>query len=105
MKVGRRRVVVTGMGVLSPVGSTVEETWANLVNGVSGAQPFPETMDFTDFPFRTAEYPTRVAAPVKDFDATKYVPTKQARRMARFSQLAVAAATMAVKDAALDITP
>jgi len=104
-KVGRRRVVVTGMGVLSPVGSTVEETWNNLVNGVSGAQVFPEIMDCTDFPFSTVGYPTKVAAPVKEFDATKYVPTKQARRMARFSQLAVAAATMAVKDAGLEITP
>ena len=77
-KVGRRRVVVTGMGVLSPVGSTVEETWNNLVNGVSGAQVFPEIMDCTDFPFSTVGYPTKVAAPVKEFDATKYVPTKQA---------------------------
>jgi len=103
--VGRRRVVVTGIGVLSPVGSTVEETWTKLVNGVSGTQPFPETMDFTDFPFVTAGYPTRMAAPVKDFDATQFVPVKQARRMARFSQFAVAAALMAVKDADLAITP
>ena len=62
-------------------------------------------MDFTDFPFATAEYPTQIAAPVKDFDATAVHAAKQARRMARFSQFAVAAATMAVKDAGLEITP
>jgi 3-oxoacyl-[acyl-carrier-protein] synthase II len=104
-KVGRRRVVVTGMGMLSPVGSTVEETWANLVAGVSGTVPFPDMMDFTDFPFSTREYPTQMAAPVKDFDPSAYIPQKQARRMARFSQLAVAAAQMAVVDADLAITP
>jgi 3-oxoacyl-[acyl-carrier-protein] synthase II len=104
-KVGRRRVVVTGMGMLSPVGSTVEETWANLVAGVSGTLPFSDMMDFTDFPFSTREYPTKMAAPVKDFDPSAYVPQKQARRMARFSQFAVAAAQMAVADADLAITP
>jgi 3-oxoacyl-[acyl-carrier-protein] synthase II len=93
------------MGALSPVGSTVEETWKNLVAGVSGTMAFPESMDFTDFPFDTRPYPTKIAAPVKDFDPSAFVGAKQARRMARFSQLAVAAAMMAVKDAALEITP
>ena len=102
---GRRRVVVTGMGVLSPVGSTVEETWGNMVAGVSGAVLFPDMMDFTDFPFSTLEYPTKIAAPVKGFDPAEHIPPKQARRMARFSQLAVAAAQMAVADADLAITP
>jgi 3-oxoacyl-[acyl-carrier-protein] synthase II len=103
--VGRRRVVVTGMGMLSPVGHTLEETWTNLVAGVSGTQAYPEVMDCTDLPFSTAEYPAHIASPVKAFDPTKYMSPKQARRMARFSQLAVAAATMAVADAALEITP
>src|SRR4029079_15132381 len=93
------------MGVLSPVGQTIEETWTNLVNGISGAELFPEHMDFTGAPFDTPEYPVRIAAPVKNFDPSKFMPVKQARRMARFSQLAVAAATMAVKDANLEITP
>jgi 3-oxoacyl-[acyl-carrier-protein] synthase II len=93
------------MGMLSPVGSTVEESWTNLVAGVSGTQAFPDLMDFTDFPFSTAEYPAHIAAPVKDFDPSAYIPQKQARRMARFSQLAVAAAQMAVVDADLAITP
>jgi 3-oxoacyl-[acyl-carrier-protein] synthase II len=101
--VGRRRVVVTGMGLLSPVGQSVEETWDNLVAGVSGAEAFPESMDFTDFPFETASYPTRIAAPVKGFDPNTYIAPKQARRMARFSQLAVAAAIMAVEHAGLRI--
>ncbi|MFN8634387.1 MAG: beta-ketoacyl-ACP synthase II [Chloroflexota bacterium] len=102
---GRRRVVVTGMGALSPVGSTVEENWINMVAGVSGTMPFPDMMDFTDFPFSTEPYPTKIAAPVKNFDASKFIPVKQARRMARFSQLAVAAAMMAVENAGLEITP
>jgi 3-oxoacyl-[acyl-carrier-protein] synthase II len=93
------------MGMLSPVGSTVEESWSNLLAGVSGTQSFPEMMDFTDFPFNTAEYPTHIAAPVKGFDPAQYIAPKQARRMARFSQLAVAAAQMAVADADLAITP
>jgi 3-oxoacyl-[acyl-carrier-protein] synthase II len=62
-------------------------------------------MDFTDSPFDTAEYPTKVAAGVKNFDPIDFMETKPARRMARFSQFGVAAATMAVKDAGLEITP
>jgi beta-ketoacyl-acyl-carrier-protein synthase II len=93
------------MGVVSPVGWTVEETWTNLVNGVSGTESYPEHMDFSDAPFDPHGYPVKIASPVKDFDATKYIPPKQARRMARFSQMAVAAAQMAVKDASLAITP
>jgi 3-oxoacyl-[acyl-carrier-protein] synthase II len=103
--VGRRRIVVTGMGMLSPVGASVEETWNNLVSGVSGTGYFPESMDFTDFPFATVDYPTKIAAPVKSFDPTTYMPQKQARRMGRFSQFAVAAAQMALTDADLAITP
>ncbi|MGE3268722.1 MAG: beta-ketoacyl synthase, partial [Chloroflexota bacterium] len=102
---GRRRIVVTGMGMLSPVGASVEESWHNLVAGVSGAQAFPDSMDFTDFPFDTSEYPTHIAAPVKAFDPTAHIPPKQVRRMGRFSQFAVAAAQMAVSDADLEITP
>ena len=93
------------MGMLSPVGSTVEETWNSLVTGVSGVEAFPEMMDFTDFPFSTEGYPAHIAAPVKEFDAAQYIAPKQARRMARFSQFAVAAAQMAVADSELAITP
>ena len=100
----RRRVVVTGIGVLSPVGSTIEETWSNMIAGVSGTVLFPDIMDFTDFPFSSRDYPTQIAAPVKGFDPAQHIQPKQARRMARFSQLAVAAAQMAVADADLTIT-
>jgi 3-oxoacyl-[acyl-carrier-protein] synthase II len=103
--VRRRRVVVTGMGMLSPVGSTVEEAWSNLLAGVSGVDAFPEMMMCSDFPFSTEGYPTHIAAPVKEFEATQHIAPKQARRMARFSQFAVVAAQMAVADADLTITP
>jgi 3-oxoacyl-[acyl-carrier-protein] synthase II len=99
----RRRVVVTGLGALTPVGGSAEESWTNLLAGVSGAQAFPSVMDCTDNPFDTSTYPTHVAAPVKNFDPSAYMEPKPARRMARFSQLAVAAATMAVTDANLEI--
>ncbi len=100
----RRRVVVTGIGALTPVGNTAEETWANLVAGVSGVQFFGLSTDFSDFPFDSTPYPTHLAAPVKGFDATRYMEPKPARRMARFSQFAVAASKMAVEDAQLTIT-
>jgi 3-oxoacyl-[acyl-carrier-protein] synthase II len=100
----RRRVVVTGMGALTPVGSTAEETWQNLVAGVSGAQEFKLSTDFSDFPFDSSPYPTHIAAPVKGFEPTRYMEPKPARRMARFGQLAVAASVMAVADAGLTIT-
>jgi len=96
--------VVTGIGVLSPVGSTIEETWSNMIAGVSGTVLFPDIMDFTDFPFSSRDYPTQIAAPVKGFDPAQHIQPKQARRMARFSQFAVAAAQMAVADADLTIT-
>jgi 3-oxoacyl-[acyl-carrier-protein] synthase II len=96
--------MVTGMGLLSPVGSTVEETWENMVAGVSGTVLFPDMLDSADFPFSSRGYPTKIAAPVKGFDPGEHIPPKQARRMARFSQLAVAAAQMAVADADLSIT-
>ncbi|MFN8522462.1 MAG: beta-ketoacyl-ACP synthase II [Chloroflexota bacterium] len=99
----RPRVVVTGLGALSPVGSNVEECWRNLTAGVSGVREFPEMMDFTDFPFDTGPYPTHVAAPVNGFEPTTFMDAKRARRMARFSQLGVAAATMAAADAGLTI--
>jgi beta-ketoacyl-acyl-carrier-protein synthase II len=92
------------MGVLSPLGLSLDETWRNLVAGVSGATYFPAA-DFADFDFSTEGYPTRIAASVKGFKATDFMDSKPARRMARFSQFAVAAATMAVQDADLAIIP
>ncbi|MFA5801723.1 MAG: beta-ketoacyl-ACP synthase II [Thermoleophilia bacterium] len=90
-----RRVVVTGIGVISPVGTGVEDYWQALMAGVSGMGPITQ--------FDTTGYRVRFAAEVKDFDPTEYVDKKSARRMDRFAQFSVAAAKLAVEDGALDI--
>ena len=96
MNNGRRRVVVTGMGAMTPLGQTVDEYWSGLVQGKSGIGPIT-LADTTGFPSKTA-------GEVKDFDAGQYTDTKTARRMARFSQLAVAAAGVAIEDAGLNLS-
>lgn len=90
-----RRVVVTGLGAITPLGLNANDFWANLAAGVSGIGPMT-LCDPTD-------YPCRIAGQADDFDPTDYIPSREARRMARFSQLAVAAALQAVSDAGLDI--
>ena len=92
----RRRVVVTGLGALTSVGLTAEETWSNLVAGVSGVGPMT-LCDPTGFT-------CRISGEVRGFDPAQYVSGKEARRMARFSQLGVAAAAMALEDARLDMS-
>lgn len=92
----RRRVVVTGLGAITPLGLTASEFWDNLAAGVSGIGPMT-LCDPTD-------YPCRIAGQADDFVASDYIPAREARRMARFSQLAVAAAQQAVSDARLDIS-
>ncbi len=92
---GRRRVVVTGLGALTPLGNDVETTWTNLISGRSGAGPITQ-FDATDFP-------VKFACEVKDFDPTEYMDRKQARRMDRFSHLVLAAARQAEADSGLDI--
>ncbi len=91
-----RRVVVTGMGVVSPLGSSVDEFWGGLVEGRSGIGP----ITLAD----TSSFPSKIAGEVSDFDPTQYMDRRQARRMARFSQLAVAAAGMAIEDAGIDLS-
>ena len=91
-----RRVVVTGLGAITPLGLTADEFWSNLLSGVSGIGPMT-LCDPTD-------YPCRIAGQADDFDPTNYMGNREARRMARFSQLAVAAALQAVEDSNLDIT-
>ena len=91
----RRRVVVTGLGAITPLGLTPDDFWANLVAGVSGIGPMT-LCDPTD-------YPCQIAGQVDDFNPEDYIPRREARRMARFSQLAVAAALQAVPDAGLDM--
>ena len=91
----RSRVVVTGLGAMTPLGHTVEETWDGLVAGRSGVGPITQ--------FDSSGLPCHIAAEIKDFDPRKYMPFKEARRMSRASQLALAASQEAVKDAGLAI--
>src|SRR5437868_4550619 len=94
---GRRRVVITGLGVVSPLGNDVETTWQRLLAGESGAGPITQ-FDHTD-------YKVHFACEVKDFDPTNWIDRKDARRMDRFAHLVLAAASQARDDAGLDIHP
>jgi 3-oxoacyl-[acyl-carrier-protein] synthase II len=90
----RRRVVVTGLGLVCPVGIGVEESWQALVAGKSGIAPITH--------YDASTYPTRIAGEVKGFEPDKFMERKEARRNDRFIQFALAAADMAVKDAGID---
>jgi beta-ketoacyl-acyl-carrier-protein synthase II len=90
----RRRVVITGMGALSPVGNTAPETWASFVAGKSGAARVES--------FDTRPFAAKIAAEIKGFDAAKHIDPKEAKRMARCSQLAIVAAREAVAASGLD---
>jgi 3-oxoacyl-[acyl-carrier-protein] synthase II len=85
--------VITGMGAVTPLGHNVSETWEKLVAGESG-------IDFISL-FDASHFPTRFAGEVKDFDPTRFIPRKEARRMGRSSQLSVIIAAQAVEDAGL----
>ena len=89
-----KRVVITGMGVVTSIGKTLEDYWNNLVAGKSGISK----ISLID----TTEYATKIAGEIKDFDPTEYIDRKQARRMDRFAQFAVAAAKLAVEDSKID---
>ena len=89
-----RRVVITGMGMITPLGLDVETTWEGLVKGKSGVGLI--TL------FDASEHKTRIAAEVKGFNPAAHLDGKEARRMARCSQLTIVAARQAVADAALD---
>lgn len=91
-----RRVVITGLGVVSPVGLDKDEFWSNLLAGKSGIGLIDR--------FDVSQFPTRIAAQVRNFDVQKYIPRKDARRMDLFVQYACAAAKQAVLDAALDFS-
>ena len=90
-----KRVVVTGMGAVTPLGNSAEETWQNMLNGVSGAAEIKQ-IDAT-------RYKTQFACEVKDFDASKWIDRKELRKMDKFCQFAMAAAQMAVEDSAMDL--
>jgi 3-oxoacyl-[acyl-carrier-protein] synthase II len=89
-----RRVVVTGLGALTPVGNTAEEFWSSLVHGRSGIGPITR--------FDAADLPTRIAGEIRNFDPLNFVDKKEARRLDPYLHYAIAAATLAVQDASLD---
>ncbi len=90
-----KRVVVTGLGAVTPLGIGVEETWKSLINGVSGAGPI--TL------FDASLFKTQFACEIKGFDPTKYLEKKEARKFDRYAQLAVAAAKEAIEDTGVDL--
>jgi 3-oxoacyl-[acyl-carrier-protein] synthase II len=90
-----KRVVVTGLGAVTPVGNTPEETWKNLTNGVSGAAPI--TL------FDPEKFKTQFACEVKNLDINAYIDRKEARKMDRYTQLAIIAAKQAVEDSKMDL--
>src|SRR5262252_3250533 len=93
----QRRVVVTGMGAVTPVGLDVASTWEAIVHGRSGIAPVQR--------FETDDLDVRIAGEVKDFEPTDFLDRKEARRMDRFLQLGLVAAQEAMRDADLKITP
>ena len=90
-----KRVVVTGLGALTPVGNTVAETWENLVNGVSGAGPITH--------FDASKFKTQFACEVKNFKANDFIDRKEARKMDLYTQYAIVAAKEAIEDAGMDL--
>ncbi|MDK1044483.1 MAG: beta-ketoacyl-ACP synthase II [Anaerolineales bacterium] len=92
-----RRVVVTGMGTISPLGNTVEETWGNVVEGVSGVGPITR--------FETDDLMIQIACEVKGFDPEDYMEKREARRIDRFQQFGIAAAEQAIQSAGLELRP
>ena len=91
----KRRVVVTGIGAVSPVGNSAEESWEAVVAGKSGIGPLTR--------LDSDQFPVKVAAEVKDFDIETYLSRKDARKMDRFTHYAMAASIMAMKDANLEL--
>ena len=90
-KVKRQKAVITGMGIISPLGEKLDEYWKNLTEGVSGIGP----MTLCD----PSEFPSKIAGEVNTFDPYAYIDKKEAKRMARFSQMAVASAQLAIENA------
>lgn len=88
-----RRVVVTGLGALTPIGNTLQAYWDGLSNGVSGAAPITQ--------FDASKFKTQFACEVKNFDPTEFIDKKEARRMDRFTQFAIVTTDEAIKDAGL----
>lgn len=92
----KRRVVVTGMGMVSPVGNNVNDSWSNILEGKSGIAPLEH--------FDVSAYTTRFGGSIKDFDITEYLEPKEARKMDVFIQYGMAAGIQAIEDSGLEIT-
>ena len=92
----KRRVVVTGLGIVSPVGNDVETAWKNVVAGASGIGPITH--------FDASAFPTRIAGEVKNFDPAQYIPSKDIKKMDTFIHYGVAAGAQALQDSGIEIT-
>ena len=92
----KRRVVVTGLGVISPVGNSVNAAWDNILAGKSGITPITN--------FDISDFPVRFGGEIRDFDVSEYIPQKDARRMGAFIHYGIAAASQAIKDSGIEIT-
>ena len=90
-----KRVVVTGLGALTPIGNTVEQYWDGLINGVSGADPITY--------FDASKFKTRFACELKNFNVNDFIDRKEARRMDRFTQYAMVATDEAIEDSKIDL--
>ncbi len=97
-----RRVVVTGLGALTPVGNTAAELWTSLTQGRSGIGPITKFDALEKDDRGEYRYPTRIAGEVRDFDAVRYIDRKEVRRLDLYLQYAIACAVMAVEDAGVD---
>ena len=91
----KRRVVVTGLGIISPVGNTVDVAWENILAGKSGIGPING--------FDVSDFPVRFGGEVRDFDVSAFMPNKDARRMAEFIHYGIAAASHAIEDSGIEI--
>jgi 3-oxoacyl-[acyl-carrier-protein] synthase II len=94
--VSKRRVVITGMGIISPVGNSLDEAWANIVAGKSGVGMVTH--------FDVTNYPTRIAAEVKNFDPATYITPKDIKKMDPFVHYGIAASVQALKDSGIEVT-
>src|SRR5262245_25158069 len=91
----RRRVVITGMGLVTPLGIGVEENWKSLVDGKSGIGPITQ--------FDCSQFSTRIAGEVKDFDPTRWIDKREVKTLDRFLMFAIAAGQLAIEDAGLPV--
>ncbi len=92
----KRRVVITGIGVITPIGNNVQEFWEGLISGRNGAGPITK--------FDTTNFVTKFACEVKNFDASIYIDKKEMKRMDIYTHYALAAAAMALEDSQLDLS-